>query len=380
MDKKFRQNLLLITFGVLLFALVMNLSAVLGAVSEFFGLVSSVAIGFLLAFILDVPMRGFEKLITALALRSKKKKVPSVSVLRVFSLVLTLVCLLLVLVLVCTLVIPAVVDSVLSLYEVVIEKMPEWTATLAEYDINTDALTAWLNSLDLQSLIGKVSSGATSVISSVIAVVSSAVSSMASFAISFILAVYVLLAKSDLVRQSKRLMYSILKKSVADYLLHVFSLLSETFGKFLSGQCVEAVILGFLIFLANFVCGVPYAALIGVLTGVMAFVPYVGAMAACVIGAFLVAIASPDKVIVCVIVYLVVQFVESQFIYPHVVGTSVGLSPLWTLVAVLIGGNLMGLFGMIFFIPIMAVALELLRENVNSREERKLQSGAGKEL
>ena len=371
MEKKFRQNLILVSFGVLLFALVMNLGAVLGAVSELFGLVSSVAIGFLLAFILDVPMRGFEKLICRIATKTKKKKIPTQAMLRVFSLVLTLICLILVIVLVCTLVIPAVVDSVLSLYAVVVEKLPEWTAALAEYDINIDALTSWVNSLDLQSLIGKVSSGATSVISSVVAVVSSAVSSVATFAISFILAIYVLLAKHDLIRQSKRLMGSYMKKGVGEYLIHVFSLLSDTFSKFLSGQCVEAVILGFLIFLANFVCGVPYSALIGVLTGVMAFVPYVGAMAACVVGAFLVAIASPDKVIVCVIVYFVVQFVESQFIYPHVVGTSVGLSPLWTLVAVLIGGNLMGLFGMIFFIPIMAVALELLRENVRSREVKK---------
>ncbi len=371
MDKKFRQNLMLVAFGVLLFALVMNLGAVLGAISELFGLVSSVAVGFLLAFILDVPMRGFEKLLKTLAMRSKKKKIPSASALRVLSLVLTLACVLLVVVLVCTLVIPAVVDSVLSLYQAVMEKLPEWTEALSKYDIDTDAVTSWLESLDLQSVIGKVSSGATSVISGVISVIGSAVSSVTSFAISFILAIYVLLSKSELKRHSRRVLSSYLKKESVEYIAHVSRLITDTFGKFLSGQCVEAVILGTMIFLANFVCGVPYAALIGVLTGVMAFVPYVGAMAACVIGAFLVAIAAPGKVLVCIIVYLVIQFVESQLIYPHVVGTSVGLSPLWTLVAVLIGGNLMGLFGMIFFIPIMAVALELLREHVKRRENKQ---------
>ncbi len=370
MDKKLRQNMLLVAFGVVLFAVVMNFGTVIGAFSDMFGLVSSVVIGFLLAFILDVPMRGFEKVITAIAMKTKKKKIPSASALRIMSLVLTLVCLLLVVVLVCTLVIPAVVSSVISLYQLLIDNAPEWTAALAEYGIDTELVMSWLSSLDLQSIIAKVGSGATSVISAVIAMITSAVSSVASFMISFILGVYVLLAKHDLSRQAKRLMYSCLKKETVDYVLHVSKLLTGTFSKFLSGQCVEAVILGFLIFIVNFMCGVPYAALIGVLTGVMAFVPYIGAMAACALGAFLVAIASPEKVIVCLIVYLAVQFVESQFIYPHVVGTSVGLSPLWTLVAVLIGGNLMGLFGMIFFIPLMAVALELLRECVKKREEK----------
>ncbi len=373
MDKKLKQNMLLVAFGVVLFAIVMNLGRVLGVLSEFFGLVSSVIIGFLLAFILDVPMRAFESLLLKLFERSKRNKAPSATNLRVMSLVLTLLCLVLVLVLVCTLVIPALIDSMVSLYELLLEKLPQWTETLAEYNISTDSMTAWLNSLDLQGLISKISNGATSVITSAISIVADAVSSVAAFAVSFILSIYVLLSKEELSRQSKRVMHAHLKKEHADYITHVSALLTQTFSKFLSGQCVEAVILGLLIFLANAVFGVPYASLIGVLTGVLAFVPYMGAMAACVIGAFLVAIAAPEKVIICIIVYLVVQFVESQFIYPHVVGTSVGLSPLWTLIAVLLGGKLMGLFGMIFFIPIMAVALELLREHVRRRETSLLQ-------
>ena len=111
----------------------------------------------------------------------------------------------------------------------------------------------------------------------------------------------------------------------------------------------------------------PYAGLIGFLTALFAFIPYVGAFASCAIGAFLTLLAAPDQAIPCVIVYLVVQFVENQFIYPHVVGSSVGLSALWTLIAALVGGNLFGVVGIVFFIPIVAVLYELFREWTNAR-------------
>ncbi|MBQ5746608.1 MAG: AI-2E family transporter [Clostridia bacterium] len=129
---------------------------------------------------------------------------------------------------------------------------------------------------------------------------------------------------------------------------------------------MEACILGALIAIAFSIFNIPYALLIGVLTAVSAFIPYVGAFIACAVGAFLVLLANPSQVILCIIVYLVVQFIENQFIYPHVVGTSVGLSALWTLIAVMVGGSLFGLFGMIFFIPLTAVIIKLLREYTES--------------
>ena len=368
MNKALKQNLFLIAFGVILFGCVIHFGAVLGFLSRIGKIVSPVLVGFVLAFILDVPLRYFERLVGVIFSKTKAKKQPSDAMRRVIGLVITLLCVLLVVVLVCTLVVPAVTSSVVSLYELVAEKWPEWRAALSEYNINTEQINVWMGSLDIQSIISKLGNGASSVISGVLTIVSSAISSIAGFAISFILSIYVLLAKKELISQFKRLMRTHLKKNVYSYITHVARLLSVTFSKFLSGQCVEAVILGVLIFVANAVCAVPYAALIGVLTGVLAFIPYVGALGACVIGVFLVAISEPSKVIVCIAVYLVVQFVETQFIYPHVVGTSVGLSPLWTLVAVLVGGELMGLVGMIFFIPVMAVFMQLLAERVRRKE------------
>ena len=126
-----------------------------------------------------------------------------------------------------------------------------------------------------------------------------------------------------------------------------------------------------LIFITFTIVRLPYASLIAVLAAVFSFIPYVGALAACLIGAALTLMVDPVKAIICIGVYLVVQFVESQFIYPHVVGNSVGLAPVWTLLAALIGGSLFGIIGMIFFIPVTAVVITLLTDYVNDRLKKR---------
>ena len=121
---------------------------------------------------------------------------------------------------------------------------------------------------------------------------------------------------------------------------------------------------------------IPYAALTAVLTAVLAFIPYVGAFSSCAIAALLTLLAQPEKTLLCIIVYQAVQFVENQFIYPHVVGSSVGLAPIWTLVAALLGGQLFGLVGIIFFIPLTAVVCQLTAQSTNRRLQTKGRSPA----
>lgn len=180
-----------------------------------------------------------------------------------------------------------------------------------------------------------------------------------------------LLSRHKLLRQTKRVLYAHIKTSVADKICRISKLVNDTFTKFLSGQCVEAIILSLLILISFRIFDLPYAELIAVLTGFFTFIPYVGAFLACFIGALLTLISFPEKAIVCIVVYIVVQFVENQFIYPHVVGNSVGLSPLWTLIAALIGGNLFGPLGMIFFIPLSSVIYSLIRENTGKNLKKK---------
>ena len=161
---------------------------------------------------------------------------------------------------------------------------------------------------------------------------------------------------------------------MGDKIWHVGSLIREVFGKFLGGQSIESCLLGFLMFVALSVFRIPYASLIAVLTAVCAFIPYIGAFLSCGIGVALILLVDPLQALLCLVVYQVVQFIENQFIYPHVVGSSVGLEPLWTIIAVLVGGAAFGVLGMIFFIPVMAVGL-YPAERVGERPHRAQNGG-----
>lgn len=369
MDKKFKQYLLLIAFGAAIFAGITNLSLVINGVLSVIYIISPVLIGFLIAFILNVPMKGYEKILKKLT--AKNKKPPKDKLIQFFSMLLALISVLLILFLVFWLVIPTVIDSLVSLYNLAVKQLPGWIKWLKSYGINTELITQWLEKLNLEQLITKISSNASSVITWAVSFASTAVSGVSSFAMSFVLAIYVLLCKKDLSRQINKLATAHLKPQVKEFIFHVGNLINDTYSKFLSGQCVEACILGLLIFIAFSIFKIPYAGLTGVLTTVFAFIPFVGAFLSCFIGAFLVLIAAPSKVLLAIIVYLVVQFIENQFIYPHVVGNSVGLSSLWTLVAVVLGESLFGILGMIFFIPIMAVLITLIKEYTEAVMKRK---------
>lgn len=260
----------------------------------------------------------------------------------------------------------------MSLYEIIIQKWAEWSKLLKEYEfIDTAKITGWLNSINLKSIIEKLSTYAGSIITSTAGIIGGVFGTVANFGISVVIAMYVLLSKKSLSRQAKKVINAYAKENVAKYIFHICKLIDKAYSKFLSGQCIESCILAILMFVVFSIFRIPYSGLTGLLAGIFAFVPYIGAFAACAIGAFLVLIAEPSKFIMCIIVYLAVQYIENQFIYPHVVGSSVGLSAMWTLIAVLIGGNLFGIFGMIFFIPLMSVILTLFKEFTQTRLDKK---------
>lgn len=343
----------------------MNLSTVLAFLKTIIGLVFPILLGLLFAFVLNVPMRGLEGLLDRAFAGAKRR--PKDRVLQSLSLLLTLVCIILVITLAFTMAIPALVSSVRSIYPLLAEKWPQWMAVLNSYEIDVSLLTDWVSTLDMEQL----SSNAGSLLGSAVDTATSAISAVASLVFGLIIAVYILLSKSALTVQVKKLTYANLRKETADRLCYMGSLARDTYTKFLSGQCVEAIILGSLIFIAFKIFRLPYAGLIGFLTSLFAFVPYIGAFASCLIGAFLALLVSPSKVLVCILVYLVVQFIENQFIYPHVVGSSVGLSPLWTLIAALIGGKLFGVLGIVFFIPLAAVLYILIRDDTNEKLSKR---------
>ncbi len=369
MDKKFKQQLFLVAFGIILFAALMNLGAVMKFLGKGIDIIFPILVGFLIAFVLNVPMNGFENLFDKITKKTKKK--PKKKRIRFLSVLSTYLSILLFIILIVTLVIPALVSSVTNIYNLVVDKFPIWVEYLKQYDIDTEQLIKWFETFDLKSFIKNISIGAGSMLSVAAKFVSNIFSGFATFSIALIISIYALLYKDELLRQCDKLASSFINEKVYKYTKHIIDLLNKTYANFLSGQCLEACILGILMFVVLSIFRIPYAGLIGVLAAVTSFIPYIGATFACILGTFLVLITEPQKAVLCLIVYLVTQYIENQFIYPHVVGTSVGLSPLWTLVAVLIGGEMFGLFGMIFFIPLMAVIFQLLREYTTRRCIRK---------
>lgn len=372
MDKKLRQYALPVLIGLLLLAAVLNINSLSLLLQDIIGIIFPVLLGFTFAFILSVPMNGFQNIILKLCAGAKRK--PAEKTVCLISFLLTLLSILLIIFLVGTIVLPQIVNSVKSVISVVREKWPEFALILKSYDIDTAPITDWLDNLDWENLVNKLASSAGVLLNLLAGTAVSTLSVIVTGAVSVVIMFYVLLSKKDLGRQSKKILYAYLKEETTERVLYIASLSYNTFAKFLSGQCVEAVILGSLIFVAFSLFRLPYAGLVAVLTAVCAFVPYIGAFLSCGVGVLLTLIANPPQALVCLVVYLVVQFVENQFIYPHVVGNSVGLSPLWTLMAVLVGGKMFGLPGMIFFIPLTAVIYTLMRENTNQKlKEKKIQ-------
>ena len=373
MDKKTRQNLLLIACGVAMFAAVTNLHIIKDFLGWLGGLLLPVLAGLVLAFVLSVPMNGIRRGLERLFSKAKRK--PGSGALNALSLVLTYLCLVLVIALVGLVAVPEIVNSVKSISTTVKEKWPEWMAVLRSWNVDTDAINSAVDQalagLDFGKLLQSALSGAGSVLGSAVTVATTTISGVTTAVFTIIIGSYVLLDKDDLKRQSKMLIYAHLRRSHADRFCQICSLIQNTFTRFLSGQCMEAVILGLLMFIAFSVFRLPYAGVVAMLTTILAFVPYIGAFAACFVGAVLTLIGQPSKLILCILVYQGVQFIENQFIYPRVVGSSVGLPPLWTLAAALLGGKLFGILGMIFFIPLVAVIYSLVRDNTKRRLQRR---------
>ena len=356
MDKKGKQQFLLVAFGVALYAALMNLNEVAAFLTRLATLFTPVIIGLLMAFVLSVPMQGIAGRLTRLMPKAKEKHID------LLSLLLTLLCVVIVVVLLCVLALPQLAASLKSIGTLVRENWPDWARLLSDHGVDTR-----------KTVLEKALTGAGALIDSVVDLAGTTVSAVANVTFAIVIMFYVLLDRRSLAKQSRRLLYANLSERKADQVCRIARLTHTTYARFLSGQCVEVVILGTMIFLAFSLCGIPYAGLTAALTAAFAFVPYIGALASCAIGVLLTLLAQPEKALLCLIVYQAVQFTENQFIYPHVVGSSVGLAPLWTLLAALLGGKLFGLVGIVFFIPLTAVVLQLVHEHTAQQlSEKKL--------
>ena len=365
----------LIVFTVILLIALWNYSLILDVLGQGVGIVYPFLLGGAIAFVINVPMSFFEKKLFQNQMMKNKKVAQRLA--RPVSLIITLIVVVSVIGLVVFGVLPKLGDTFISIGKGIQSFMPKAQSWAEEIFHNNKEIKEWLDSLtlDWDKIINEVvkffTSGASSVLGSTFVVARRIASRITTFVIAFVFACYILLQKEKLNIQIRKVMYAYMKEDLVKKVLDVCSLSYRTFSNFLTGQCLEAVILGTMFVICMGILQMPYAMLIGVLIAFTALIPIFGAFIGCVVGAFLILTVAPMKALVFVIMFLILQQIEGNLIYPRVVGSSVGLPSIWVLAAVSIGASLMGIVGMLVFIPIVSVLYALLRRDVYEHLEKK---------
>ena len=362
--------LLVVCGGVAFYCALQNLPAVLKACGWVLGILTPFLLGGAIAFILNVPMRAIERHLFPGSRRGNALRRP-------LALVLTLLAVIGVLGLAGGVIGPGIKDAVKSIVSQVPDALNRLEAQLMGLEQYWPQIQDVVESLAIdwkslsQKAIGLAQAWGGSLLSSGGGLIGGVVSGVSTFVIALIFSFYILLQKERLARQGRQVLYALLPLEAADRALEVLGLTNRTFSSFLSGQCLEACILGTMFAVAMSIFRMPYALLVGVLIALTALIPIVGAFIGCGVGALLIAVTDPWKALMFVVLFLVLQQIEGNLIYPHVVGSSVGLPSIWVLAAVTLGGKLMGVAGMLFFIPLCSVLYALFRDFVKSRLAEK---------
>lgn len=369
--KKIRE---LIVFTALLVVALWKFDVVLDVLKTIGQIIFPFILGGAIVFVINVPMSFLEKKIFE---NIKKENKAARKLARPVSLLLTIVLVVGVIALVMIGVIPQLTKTMGSVMINITDFIPQIKIWIRDFFHDNREIMKLVDQVQFKpdqairwgiSLLGN---GAGNMMNTTVSAVGSVVSGLATFFIAFSFACYVLFQKEKLHVQIRKVLFAFLPKQKADAFLKVCSLTYRTFANFLTGQCLEAVILGCMFVVTLSILRMPYALLIGVLIAFTALIPIFGAFIGCAVGSFLIFMVSPKQAIIFIIVFLVLQQIEGNLIYPHVVGESVGLPSIWVLAAVTIGGNLMGIVGMLVFIPLLSVVYTIFRKVVYQRLKKR---------
>ena len=372
-DKKTVRNLFLIAVGAIAFYWVLHETDQFRSFwTGLSGILSPFVLGAAIAFIMNVPMRALERQLSFIRKDGLR---------RTTAIILTFVIIFLVIAGIIWLLVPQITDTIQSLIPKLTDFFLRLEKMLFAFLEDNPELLQWVSSTTgLQSLdwSGLIKNAATMLKNSVSVIATGAFSAVGGvtnaivdLVIGLVFSLYCLARKEILARQGRRILYAFLPEHFCDEAIRVMRLTNSTFSNFISGQCLEALILGCLFAVAMAILKLPFIPLISVLIAVTALVPIVGAFVGCFLGAFFILVNDPFQALVFVAMFLVLQQIEGNLIYPKVVGTSIGLPGMWVLVAVTIGGDLMGIAGMLVMIPISSVLYTLLREFTTKRVETR---------
>ncbi len=358
----------LIIFTAVIVLVFWNPEIAISMVSNAFGVVLPFIIGGAIAFVLNVPMSFIEERIFSDKVVAKRPRLEKAG--RPLSLFLVIIVLTSILLVVLFVLIPQLITSTNSLLESAQVFLVDVEKYAAEVFNNNKQVEEFLKGLEINEAaimnyaVNFLQSGVGNVFDTTLSAAMGFFSAITTGFIAFVFAVYILLQKEMLAIHCKKVLYAFIPENRAGAVKEIAALTYRTFANFLAGQCLEAVILGSMFVIVLTIFGIPFALLIGIVIAITALIPMFGAFIGCFIGAFFIFIENPAQALVFIIIFLVLQQVEGNLVYPHVVGNSVGLPSIWVLVAVSIGGTLMGVVGMLIFIPITSVVYTLFREVV----------------
>ncbi|PHV72301.1 AI-2E family transporter [Sporanaerobium hydrogeniformans] len=366
---KFKQQLLLVTYIVLLAYVLLNLRDVLNFASYLLGIISPLLVGIAIAFVLNIPMTFVEN--KALCFLDKTKK--GFRLKRSLAITITLILVFALFIGFIFFVVPQLVQSVSSLANTIPSYLKAFEGFINHYVSSSDLLAQMTNELlvawkDLLK-IGTQILGSS--LSGLLNVTLGITSSIVDFALAIVLAVYMLSSKEKLLFHIKKFIIAFLDTKWANRFLEVGQLANITFHHFIAGQFTEALIISVLCFIGMTLLSMPYALLISVIIGVTSLIPIFGAFIGTLPGAFIIFIIDPWEALWFIVFIIVLQQFEGNIIYPRIVGTSIGLSAIWVMVAMLVGGSLFGILGMLLGIPLCSIFYQLLSRSVNARLIRK---------
>lgn len=368
-DKKTIRNIFFLASGcIILYWLLHETEHVKAIWKSVTGILSPFVIGSVLAFILNVPMRAIERYLKFIEKDGLRRLVAILLTFVAFALVIAGVFGLLIPQLGATIqtLIPKLTDFFLKIgtqVQTILNENPQLLQWV--YDNTGFESFEWAGII--QQVMTVVKNSVTVIANGAFSAVGNVAGALVDAVVGIVFALYCLASKEVLARQGRKLLYALVPEKAADEGIRILRLTNSTFSNFISGQCLEAVILGCLFAVAMAIFKMPYISLISVLIAVTALVPLVGAFIGCILGAFFILVNDPFQAVIFIVMFLVIQQIEGNLIYPKVVGTSIGLPGMWVLVAVTIGGDIMGIGGMLIMIPLSSVLYTLLREFSNKR-------------
>ncbi|MBS6920862.1 MULTISPECIES: AI-2E family transporter [Anaerococcus] len=374
LDEKNSQLLKVILISILVFFAFWYIENVKNGLTVFIAVIQPFLIGFMLAFIINLPMNFFERKVYSKIFKTEKTK----KLVPVFSLISSWILFILGIVIFLNVLIPRISKAVTAL----IERFPLFLDDLIDLLNNNkftknfaDDAQKYINSVDWNNALVQVKDyfvgEAGNIFDKTTSIINSVSSTIITIAAATIFSVFVLINKKDLKILANRIIYSLFKRNTADEINKVASLSYSSFASYINSKALSSLILGILVFVGMLILKIPFAAMAAILVAIADFIPYVGPLIATVIMMILIFIESPFKSLVFLIFLLIAQQVQGSIIYPALAGKTIGLPSIWVIVSIAIGGSLFGIVGMLVSIPIASILYTLMNEKMDKTLAKK---------